>query len=147
MSARTATQHTADELTYHGIRGEVAVFSARSKSRRGQRNVIVRDVLTGEHHCDCTGAAIGKRCWHADHLETAWLMTQVAPFVATLADDELLAAGQTAKARLTDGSATVTDLIMLYQARVEWRERQRAARAALAPVVALAGAETMREAA
>src|SRR5690349_9541238 len=99
MSARTAAQHTADELQFHGIRGEVAVWSAASKSKPGQRNVIVRDVVTGEFHCDCTGADTGKSCWHGDHLETAWLMRSVAPFVAALADDELLAVGVAAKAR------------------------------------------------
>ena len=123
MSAKTVALHTPDEMTYHGLRGDVAVFSAPSASKPGQRNVIVRDVTTGEHHCDCRGADCGRRCWHADWLETAWIMTQVAPFVATLSDDELLAAGIAAKARIDDGSATVTDITTYYQCRVEWRER------------------------
>lgn len=137
MSARTAALHTADELTFHGIRGEVAVFSAPSKSKPGTRNVIVRDVATGEFHCDCTGADTGRRCWHADHLETAWLMRDVAPFVAALADDELLATGTAAKARTEAGSGTRTDLLVWLQARVEWKARERAATSAPAPVAML----------
>lgn len=136
MSARTAALHTADELTFHGIRGEVAVFSAPSKSKPGTRNVIVHDIVTGEHHCDCTGADCGRRCWHADWLETAWIMTQVAPFISTLSDDELLAAGTTAKARVDDGSGTVTDITTYYQCRVEWRKRAAQAPAP-APVTVL----------
>lgn len=132
MSARSAARHTADELTFHGIRGEVAVFSARSASKPGQHNVIVRDVVTGEHHCDCKGAECGRRCWHADWLETAWLMTQVAPFVASLDRAALCATGIAAKARLADGSATVTDIAVYYQCRAEYRRRK----AAPAPVVA-----------
>jgi hypothetical protein len=141
MSARTAALHTPDELTYHGMRGEVAVFSAKSASRPGERNVIVRDVVTGESHCDCTGAECGRRCWHADWLETAWIMTQVAPFVASLGDDALLATGTAAKARMDDGSATVTDITTYYQCRVEWRKRERAAHAAPVPLRASEGRE------
>ena len=134
MSAKTAALHTADELTYHGIRGEVAIFSAKSASKPGQHNVIVRDVVTGEYHCDCTGAECGRRCWHADWLETAWLMTQVAPFVATLDRAALCATGTAAKARLDDGSATVTDLAVYHQCRAAYRRRRAAV---AAPVVAL----------
>ena len=131
MSAKTAARHTPDELTFHGIRDEVAVFSAASASRKNERNVIVRDILTGEAHCDCRGAEMGRTCWHMDWLETAWLMTQVAPFVATLADDELCATGEAAKLRMARGDSTVTDLITYYQCRVEYRARA-SARAILA---------------
>lgn len=133
MSAKTAALHTADELTFHGIRGEVAVFSAKSASKPGTHNVIVRDIVTGEAHCECQGAACGRRCWHLDWLETAWLMTQVASFVATLDRAALCATGTAAKARLDDGSATVTDIAVYYQCRAEYRRRK----AAPAPVVAL----------
>ena len=133
MGARTAAQHTADELVYHGTRHEVAVFSAPSASRPGERNFTYRDVVTGEHHCECRAAECGRACWHADHLETAWLMREVAPFVATLADDELLATGTAAKARLDGGSGTRTDLLVYLQCRAEWRER--AAHAAPAPLL------------
>lgn len=146
MSARAALQHTADELTYHGLRGEVAVFSAPSKSKPGTHNVIVRDTVTGDFHCDCTGVETGKQCWHADHLETAWLMREVAPYIATLADDELLATGTAAKARIDEGTGTRTDLLVWLQARVEWRAR--AAHApALAPVVAFPVVERLQVAA
>ena len=139
MSARTVALHTPDELTFHGVRGEVAVFSAPSASQPGKHNIIVRDIVTGESHCDCTGAACGRRCWHADWLETAWIMTQVAPFVATLSDDQLLATGEAAKARMAGGDSTVTDLTTYYQCRAEWRRR--AAQAAPALLRAFAGSE------
>jgi hypothetical protein len=143
MSARTLAQHTPDELTYHGLRGEVAVFSAPSASRPGQRNVIVRDAITGEFHCDCKAADTGKRCWHADWLETAWLMREVAPFVAALADDELAATAAAAKARLDEGTGTRTDLLTYYQCRAEWRGRG-ACPPSLSPVVALPVARVAR---
>lgn len=136
MSARSAAAHTADELTYRGIRGEVAVWSAPSKSKPGQHNVIVRDTVTGGCHCDCTGAATGRECWHMTLIETCWAMRAVAPFVASLSDDELLAAGKSAKARHEVGG-TRTDLLVWLQCRAEWKARERAAQAALAPVVAL----------
>lgn len=132
MSARTAARHTADELTFHGIRHEIAVFSAPSASRPGERNFLYRDVVTGEAHCECRAAECGRRCWHLDWLETAWLMRDVAPFVAGLADDALLATGVAARARLDDGPATVTDLLVYHQCRAEYRRRK----AAPAPVVA-----------
>jgi hypothetical protein len=137
---RTAAQHTADELRYHGISGAIAVFSAPGASRPGERNFVYRDVVTGDAHCECKGAECGRLCWYLDNLEMAWLMRGVAPFVATLADDELLAAGTAVKARLEAGSGTRTDLLVWLQARVEWRARA-AQTPALAPVVVLERAE------
>ena len=61
MNARTVAQRTADELRFHGIRGEVAVFSAPSKSEPGKHNVIVRDVVTGEFHRYRTGTETGRQ--------------------------------------------------------------------------------------
>ena len=133
MSARTAARHTADELTYHGTSGEIAVFSSASASRPGARNFTYRDTVTGEAHCECRGAECGRRCWHLDWLETAWIMTRVAPFVTALDAAALCATGTAAGARLADGSATVTDIGVYYQSRVEYRCRRAAAPA---PVVA-----------
>jgi len=127
MSARTAAQHTADELTYHGTSGEIAVFSSVSASRPGARNCTYRDTVTGDAYCECMGAACGRRCWHLDWLETAWIMTRVAPFVAALDAAALCATGIAAGARLADGSATVTDIAVYYQSRVEYRRRRAAA--------------------
>ena len=132
MSAKTAVLHTADELTYHSTSGEIAVFSAASASRPGVRNFTYRDTVTGESYCECKGAECGRRCWHLDWLETAWIMTRVAPFVASLDAAALCATGTAAGARLKDGSASVTDLAVYYQSRVEYRRRA----AAPAPVVA-----------
>jgi len=133
MTARTAAQHTAAELTYHGTSGEIAVFSAASASRPGARNFTYCDTVTGETHCECRGAECGRRCWHLDWLETAWIMTRVAPFVASLNAAALCATGTAAGARLADGSASVTDIAIYYQCRVEYRRRRAAAPA---PVVA-----------
>ena len=141
MTARTAAQHTADELTYHGTRGEIAVFSAVSASRPGVRNFTYRDTVTGESYCECKGAECGRRCWHLDWLETAWIMTRVAPFVAALDAAALRATGIAAGARLADRSASVTDIAVYYQSRVEYRRRRAAAPApvlAFPPHVAVA---------
>ncbi len=129
MSARTAAQHTADDLTYHGTSGEVAVFSSPSASRPGARNFTYRDTVTGEAHCECRGTECGRRCWHLDWLETAWIMTRVAPFVASLNVAALCATGSAAGARLADGSATITDIAVYYQSRVEYRRRHAVASA------------------
>ncbi len=139
MSARTVAQHTADELTYHGTSGEIAVFSAPSASRPGARNFVYRDTVTGEAHCECKGAECGRQCWHLDWLETAWLMTQVAGFVATLDAAALCATGTAAGARIKDGSAAVTDIAVYYQCRAEYRRRKAAAPAPLVafPVAAV----------
>ncbi len=134
MSARTAAQHTADELAYHGTSGEVAVFSAVSASRPGARNFTYRDTVTGEAHCECRGAECGRRCWHLDWLETAWIMSRVAPFIAGLDAIALCATGTAAGARIKDGSASVTDIAVYYQCRAEYRRRKAAAPA---PVVVL----------
>ncbi len=131
MSARTAAQHTADELTYHGTSGEIAVFSVASASRPGARNFTYRDTVTGDAHCECRGAECGRRCWHLDWLETAWIMTRVAPFVVALDAAALRATGTAARTRLADGSATVTDIAVYYQCRVEYRRRLAAAPAPL----------------
>ena len=141
MTARTAAQHTAAELTYHGTSGEIAVFSADSASRPDARNFTYRDTVTGDAHCECRGAECGRRCWHLDWLETAWIMTHVAPFVAGLDAAALCATGRAAGARVADGSATVTDIAVYYQSRVEYRRRQAAAPAplrAFPPVAAVA---------
>jgi len=133
MSARTAAQHTADELTYHGTSGEIAVFASASASRPGARNFTYRDTVTGEAHCECRGAECGRRCWHLDWLETAWIMTRVTSFVAGLDAAALCATGTAAGVRLADGSATVTDIAVYYQCRAEYRRRRAAAPA---PVLA-----------
>jgi len=137
MSARTAAQHTADELTYHGTSGEVAVFSSASASRPGARNFTYRDTVTGEAHCECKGAECGRRCWHLDWLETAWLMTQVAGFVAALDRAALCATAAAAGARLDDGSATVTDIAVYYQCRAEYRRKAAPAPVVMFPVAAV----------
>ncbi len=132
MSAKTAVLHTADELTYHGTSGEIAVFSSASASHPGARNFTYRDTVTGDAYCECMGATCGRRCWHLDWLETAWIMTQVAPFVAGLDAAALCTTGSAAGARLAEGSATVTDIAVYYECRVEYRRRA----AAPAPMVA-----------
>ena len=133
MSAKTAPQHTPDELTYHGTSHEIAVFTSASASRPGERNFTYRDVITGESYCECKGAECGRRCWHLDWLETAWIMVAVAPFVAALDAAALCATGTAAGARVKAGTFTVTDLAVYHQCRAEWRRRK----AAPAPVVAL----------
>jgi hypothetical protein len=51
-------------------------------------------------------------------------MTQVAGFVGGLDAAALCATGTAAKARLCDGSATVTDIVVYYQCRAEYRRRK-----------------------
>lgn len=133
MSARTVAQHTADELAYHSACHEIAVFSSASASRPGARNFTYRDTVTGGAHCECKGAECGRQCWHLDWLESAWLMTQVAGFVAALDAAALCVTGAAAGARIKDGSAIVTDIAVYFQCWAEYRRRNATAPA---PVVA-----------
>lgn len=133
MSAATAKQHKPTELTYMGWGDGTAMFTSESKSKPGKKNWTYLDTATLEVGCDCDGARRGLACWHADHTVVAWAMVKVTAFVASLDGGALMATGLAAKARMADGTATVTDLAVYHQCRKEYRRR--AASAAVASVV------------
>ena len=138
MSARTAPQHTADELTLVAcdhVTGIVA-FAAPSKHDATRVNVVALDTTNGAVHCTCKGAECGRRCWHADHVLAAWLAAPAMRQVRWLTDAGLVRHGRKARAMVTiyavrTGRFRPADALSLIAARHEWRWR--AARAAAAP--------------
>lgn len=129
MSATTVTKHQPTELRYEGTANGVAVFSSASKSRPGTRNWTYVTTDNLEVACECQ--AKPGTCWHCDLALTAYAMTQVADFVASKADDELLAIGVASAEAIATGRHTATDVAVCWQARAEWLARREAALAAL----------------
>ncbi len=127
MSATTVTKHQPTELRYEGTANGVAVFSSASKSRPGTRNWTYVATDTREVACECQAAS--GTCWHVDLALTAYAMTQVADFIASKADDELLAIGAAAAEAIAAGRHTATDVAVCWQARAEWLARREAGRA------------------
>lgn len=134
MSAATAKQHQPTELTYHGTRDGVAVFSSASKSRPGERNFTYLDLGTMQVACECQ--AKQGTCWHCDLVLTRWAMVQVAGFVAGLSDAALVEVGTAAGAAIAAQTHTATDIAVYHQSKVEWCKRARAAREAAALLAA-----------
>jgi hypothetical protein len=143
MSALTAAYHCPTELTFVSADelDNVVTFTAPSKSKQGAVNTVQLCIQTGETLCDCRGAECGRQCWHQTLAPSAWL-NHVAVCGARRLGGEQLAtrgqqlAGMCATYRQRTGRALPLDAVGLLAARTVWRERERAARAALAPVVA-----------
>lgn len=135
MSAATAKQHTPAELHYHGTGANgVAVFSSASKSKPGARNWTYVDTAARIVACECQAKA--GSCWHCDLALTALAMAEVAGFVASLSDAALLEVGTKAAAAVEANRHTAVDIAILWQSRVEFCRRRRAAVAAPAPAPA-----------
>lgn len=132
MSATTVTKHQPTELRYEGTANGVAVFSSASKSRPGTRNWTYVTTDNLEVACECQ--AKSGTCWHGDLALTAYAMTQVADFIASKADDELLAIGAAAAEAIATNRHTATDVAVCWQARAEWLARREAVAAARAVV-------------
>jgi len=139
MSALTAPQHTAAELTFvfcDHVTGLVA-FAAPSKHDASRTNVVSLDTTNGDVHCTCKGAECGRRCWHADHVHAAWLASPAMLRVRWLSDAGLVRHGRKVRAMVAiyaacAGRILPADALALVAARHEWRLRAARA-AALAP--------------
>jgi len=111
MTAATAVNHTATELTFKGMDalGEIAYFWSDSASKGGKHNVTAWDRTTGTAYCFCRAAELGRACWHVAHCEAAYIAHVAAEQVAqatTLAEVEAI--GRAAKARIAAwGALTV----------------------------------------
>ena len=142
MTARTALQHTPDELRYVGCDDTTGIvhFTADSASVLGKVNTISYDTATGACHCDCTAAVVGRySCWHADLAPQAWAAHPAMQEVRWLSDARLEAYGRKLAAMVRtyaarSGRVLPMDAVNLTAARCEYRRR--AARAAQ-PVPAL----------
>lgn len=142
MSALTAAYHCPTELTFVAADevNNVVTFTAPSKSKPGAVNTVQLCIQTGETLCDCRGAEMGRECWHATLIPSAWL-NHVAVCGARRLGGEQLAtrgqqlAGMCATYRERIGRALPADAVGLLAARTVWRER--AATSAPAPVAML----------
>lgn len=146
MTAATAVNHTATELTFKGMDelGEIAYFWSASASKGGKHNVSAFDHTTGTAYCFCRAAELGKECWHVAHVEAAYMAYIAAETVAkaeTLAEVEAI--GRAAKARIAAwGALTVLvsplDVAVYEEARRVYARLFRTAQehAALVAVVA-----------
>lgn len=158
MSAKTAAAHTAQELTLvaaDDVTGVVA-YAAPSASQPGRVNTVSLDTLTGDAHCDCTGAMCGRQCWHLDHVAAAWAQTMWDTGVQWLTAAQLVRSG--AKHRLCVdaytariGRSRLDDRAALLIARAEYRRRARRGLLTIpdaptpAPVAAIARRQSRRD--
>ncbi len=130
MSLRTAPQHTASELSFLGCDDTTGIvaFIARSRHDATRVNIVSLDTTTGAIFCDCRGADCNRRCWHADHIEAAWLATPAMRAVRWLTGAQLRRYGTKHRLcvdtyRTRANRARPDDMLALVAARHEWRKR------------------------
>jgi len=112
----------ADDLT------NVVHYSAPSKSRPGDANIVALDVLSGSTFCNCKAAECGKGCWHQALVQAAWDGQDARILAARFTDDQLAASGKKAKhmcawARHRRFRVHPLDQLALLAARSEYRRR------------------------
>jgi len=108
----------------------VVHYSAPSKSRPGDANVIGLDILTGATCCNCRAAETNHQCWHATLVQAAWDGHPARILAARFNDDQLQASGRkaahmTAWARHRRCRVHPLDQLNLLAARSEYRRRYR----------------------
>jgi len=149
MVAATATRsallssslwHCPTDLTFVDAcdKTNIVHFSASSKSRPGDANVIGLDILTGATLCNCKAAETHRHCWHAELVQAAWDGHPARVLAARYTDDQLEAAGKKALRTIRAYRARrywnvlPGDQLMLLACRSEYRRRYR-----LTPLVAV----------
>jgi hypothetical protein len=136
MSAKTAADHTAAELVFVAADHVTGIveFSAPSQHDATRTNIVSLDTTNGAILCTCKGFECGKVCWHADHIEAAWLATPAMQQVRWLSDEALVRHGRKARSMVTIYAARIgrtlpADVLSLVAAGSEWRRRVAATRA------------------
>jgi len=114
----------ADDLT------NVVHFSAPSKSRPGDANVVALDVLSGSSFCNCKAAECGKPCWHQELVQAAWDGHPARVLASRYSDAQLQQAGRKSAhmvgwARHRRFNVHPLDQLALVAARCEYRRRYR----------------------
>jgi len=112
----------ADDLT------NIVHYSALSKSRPGDANVVGLDVLTGATCCNCRAAETNHHCWHAELVQAAWDGHPARILAARFNDTQLAASGKkaahmTAWTRHRRFRVLPADALALVAARAEYRRR------------------------
>ena len=139
----TSLWHCPTELTFVDAcdKTNIVHFSAPSKSRPGDANVVALDILTGATCCNCRAAETNHQCWHAELVQAAWDGHPARILAARFTDDQLQASGRKAKhmcawARHRRFRVLPADQLSLLAARSEYQRRYR-----LTPPVAVEVAE------
>ena len=90
--------HCPTELAFVDAddRLNVVHFSAPSKSRPGDANIVALDILTGATLCTCKAAECGRRCWHQALAQAAWDGHPARILASKYSDAQLRAAGRKA---------------------------------------------------
>lgn len=139
MSIVTAAYHCPTELTFVDADDllNIVHFSAPSKTAKGKVNVVGLDVITGETHCTCRAAEVGKECWHQTLAQAAWDGHQARRLARRYTNEQLHAAGRKALAmcniyRQRIARCLPADQLALLAARCEYRARRDVAVSALA---------------
>lgn len=143
MSMTTARQHHPSELTFAGADDitNTVHFTAPSKGTPGKVNTVALDTVSGSIHCDCTGAACGRSCWHGAWVSAAWSNHEARQLARRYTSAQLLKTGRklahmcaTYRARIW--RCVPQDQVMLVAARCEYRERAALAEAPAGAVAA-----------
>ncbi len=123
----------ADDLT------NIVHYSAASKSRPGDANIVALDTATGASFCNCRAAECGRSCWHQALAQAAWDGSPARILAGKYTNDQLRAAGSKAAhmcrwARHRRFRVLPADQLALLACRAEYRRRFPAA-AEVAPKV------------
>ena len=127
----TAAEHCPTELVYISCDeiNNLAYFVAESASTPGAFNVVGLDVLTGETHCNCRAAEVGRACWHCALVQAAWDGQAACLLAARYNAEQLAAAGNKAASmcrqyRARCGRPLPADALAVLACRCEYRKRQ-----------------------
>jgi len=122
--------HCPSELAFVDADDKLNVvhYSAPSKSRPGDANIVALDILTGATLCNCKAAECGKRCWHQELVQAAWDGHPARVLASRFTDAQLSAAGSKAAhmvawARHRRFRVHPLDQLNLLAARCEYRAR------------------------
>jgi len=130
-STDTARFHCPSELTFLDADDllNVVHYSAPSKSRPGDANVVALDVLSGATLCNCKAAETGHGCWHQTLAMSAWNGHETRVLASRFNDAQLQAAGAKANRmcrvyRRRIWRCLPDDQTMLLACRCEYRRRR-----------------------
>jgi len=128
----TSLWHCPSELAFVDAddRTNIVHYSAPSKSRPGDANIVALDTMTGASCCNCRAAETNRQCWHAELVQAAWDGHPARVLASRYSDTQLNTVGRKAKhlcdwARHRRFAVHPLDQLNLVAARSEYRRRYR----------------------
>jgi len=138
MVAATATHHPIASSLWHepndltfidadDLTG-IVHYSAASKSRPGDANIVALDTATTATFCNCKASECGKPCWHQALVQAAWDGHPARILASRYSADQLRNAGSKAGhmcawARHRRFRVLPADPLSLLACRAEYRRR------------------------